>query len=142
VRSVDVEVTIDEVRCRPGLLVSPRREDPTAPTDASEAGGAHQTGHTLAADADIAVAKRTVNTRRSVGAVRFGVNRFNRLGQVCILSGSLGRSSSPPRIIPAGGDAQHAAHGSDRKLGLVRTYETEDRSGIESVSRANQAVAF
>ncbi len=50
--------------------------------------------------------------------------------------------SSTPRVVPAGGDAQHTAlrgHGIDR---LVIAHEPEPFDGIDPVSLANQAVAF
>jgi hypothetical protein len=47
-----------------------------------------------------------------------------------------------PRIVPAGGDTQDAAHGGDRMDGLMCRHELESLDGIVLVSRANQAAAF
>ena len=47
-----------------------------------------------------------------------------------------------PRLVPAGGDTQHPAHGGNRVGGLMRLHDFEDPDGIDPVSRANQAAAF
>src|SRR5208282_5450981 len=47
-----------------------------------------------------------------------------------------------PRIVPAGGDAQHTAHGGDRINGPVCAHESVPLDGTAFVSRANQAAAF
>ena len=52
------------------------------------------------------------------------------------------RRAPAPRVVAAGGDAQHPAHGGGPIHGLVRPHEPVDPDGIESVSRANQAAAF
>ena len=39
-----------------------------------------------------------------------------------------------PRVVAAGGDAQHAAHGSYLMHGLVGSYELERRDGVGAVS--------
>ncbi len=36
------------------------------------------------------------------------------------------RRSLPPRVVPAGGDTQHAAHGGDRMDGLVCGHDIQD----------------
>ena len=52
------------------------------------------------------------------------------------------RPRPSPRVVPAGGDAQHSAHRGHPMMGLIRLHELEDLSGIVPVSRANQAAAF
>ena len=47
-----------------------------------------------------------------------------------------------PRVVPAGGDAQHAAHAWDGMSAWCAAHELESLDGIESVSCANQAAAF
>src|SRR4028118_806718 len=44
-----------------------------------------------------------------------------------------------PRVVPAVGDTQQAAHPEHRVFCLVGSHESEDLDGIDSVSRANQA---
>jgi hypothetical protein len=39
-----------------------------------------------------------------------------------------------PRVVTAGGDAQHAAHGDNSVHGLVSPYECERRDGVAPVS--------
>ena len=52
------------------------------------------------------------------------------------------RPLSRPRIVTAGGDAQHTAHGGDRKNGPVCAHENRTPRRNRFVSRANQAAAF
>ena len=52
------------------------------------------------------------------------------------------RPRASPRVVPAGGDAQHPAHRGHPMMGLIRLHELEDFARTEPVSRANQAVAF
>src|SRR5256885_12642272 len=47
-----------------------------------------------------------------------------------------------PRVVPAGGDAQCAAHHADPMLGLMLAHEPERLLGVDCVSCANQAAAF
>ncbi len=48
----------------------------------------------------------------------------------------------PPRVVAAGGDAQHAAQRGDRMRGLMDSHEVDSFGGIEPVCRANQAAPF
>ena len=50
--------------------------------------------------------------------------------------------TASPRVVPAGGDAQHPAHRGHPMMGLIRLHVLEDFARTEPVSRANQAVAF
>jgi hypothetical protein len=75
-----------------------------------------------------------VNAGRAVGSARFGVDRTNCLGQHLILSGSFGRWAFPPLIVATSRDAEYPAHRTDRKFGLVRSYEPEDVGGTTLVS--------
>ena len=79
------------------------------------------------------------------------VRRAEPAGSPRILARRVGRSfgegqgrwaSVVPRIVPAGRDLQHPAHGGHAVFGLVRRHELESLDGSESVSRANQAAAF
>src|SRR3990172_3622811 len=59
-----------------------------------------------------------------------------------VLLRPLRRRSLPPRVVPARGDLEHAAHRGNAVLGLVGAHEFVDPGGIFPVSRANQAAAF
>ena len=52
------------------------------------------------------------------------------------------REDGFPRMVPAWGDAQRAAHRGDRIGDLIRLHESEPFDGIDLVSLANQAAAF
>jgi hypothetical protein len=52
------------------------------------------------------------------------------------------RLAPVPCVKAARGDAEHAAHRSYRKHGLMRRYKPEDPLGFVLASLANQAVAF
>src|SRR6266849_2468441 len=84
----------------------------------------------------------SVDARRAVRAARHPVNRVNVRRQLHIGPRPRRQRSLPPRVVPAGGDTQHAAHGGDRMDGLVCGHELESLDGIALVSRANQAAAF
>ena len=56
--------------------------------------------------------------------------------------GTIGTLTASPRVVPAGGDAQHPAHRGHRMTCLIRPHKLEDFDRTEPVSRANQAVAF
>src|SRR5271169_6298026 len=70
------------------------------------------------------------------------MNRANARGECRIRPGSCGRRPLEPRIVAAGGDSQHPAHGGNPVHGLIRAHELERRDGTEPVSVANQAAAF
>ena len=73
---------------------------------------------------------------------RLLVKGADLLEQLLILPTSCTRHAPLPRVVPAGGDAQHLAHGGEGMGGLIRLHELEPFDGIEPVSRANQAAAF
>ena len=52
------------------------------------------------------------------------------------------RPAAQPSVVAAGGESQHAAHPLDGEIGLMGVHELESRSGIELLSRADQAAAF
>src|SRR5712692_196583 len=70
------------------------------------------------------------------------MDRSDPLLQLFVLYRSHRHHALAPRVVPAGGDFQHAAHRADREEGLVRAHEREDPFDFFSVSCANQAAAF
>src|SRR3989442_13974337 len=78
----------------------------------------------------------------AVGAARLTVDRLDLRAQLHIGPRSPRQWTLAPRVVPAGGDTQDAAHGGDRMDGLVCRHELESLDGIVLVSRANQAAAF
>lgn len=73
--------------------------------------------------------------------MRGRVNGADALDQRRVAFRASRRRPFRPRIIAAGGDAQHPAYG-DRKNGPVCAHESEPLDGTAFVSRANQAAAF
>ena len=103
---------------------------------------AHQASDAFASHASAPIAQFGVDTRRAVGAARALVDGTDLFDQHRVLSLSPRGGSFAPRVVAAGGDAQHSAHGGNGEFGLVRFYEREDLPGTSPVSRANQAAAF
>jgi hypothetical protein len=77
-----------------------------------------------------------------VGSSGSAVNRLDPLRKRRIGCRPLRERPILPRMISAGGDSQQTAHRGYRVNILIRLHESEDLSGIEPVSRANQAAAF
>ena len=110
--------------------------------DALQIGALHQAGHSLAAYAHAVIGQFSVDARRSIRAFGASVDRADAVRQLRIRTSPRRRWSLQPRIVAAGGDAQHSAHGGYWIPGPVHLDELEDPGGIEPVSRANQAAAF
>ena len=83
-----------------------------------------------------------MNARRTVGAVRAPMDRMDEGRQPDIRHGPRRQGPLQPGIESAGGDAQPPAHHPNRKGGLIRFHEPEDRFVFGAVSCANQAAAF
>src|SRR6185312_15095368 len=106
------------------------------------AGLLEQPGHTLAADADAGGAQIAMDARRAIGAARRSMEVPDPIQQLAIVDASRALGTILPRIVPASGDAQDAAHGGKGMGGPIRLHESESFDGIDPVSRANQAAAF
>ena len=103
----------------------------------------HQPRHTFLADAAVVViGQLRMNARRTVGAVRAPMDRMDEGRQPDIRHGPRRQGPLQPGIESAGGDAQQPAHHPNRKGGLIRFHEPEDRFVFGAVSCANQAAAF
>src|ERR1044072_5316155 len=70
------------------------------------------------------------------------MERANAIEQIRVGHGALRGRPRAPSVVPAGGDAQHAAQPADLMGGPMRPHELESFGGVELVSRANQAAAF
>ena len=77
-----------------------------------------------------------------VGPARPAMDRMNQRGEPDVLDGPGRRRSVHPRVESAGGDTQQLAHHPNRKGGLIRFHEPEDRFVVAVVACANQAAAF
>src|SRR3990172_3009627 len=142
VRPLRPELSLNQVGSRTSLGIAHRRAWCSPAMDALETRLTHQTAHSLATHSDSLGLELRMNPRYPVGPsgtdmdlpyLRHQNNIAQRPSRPLTLS---------PRVVPAGGDLQHSAHRGHWISRLVRPHESEDLSGIESVSRANQAAAF
>ena len=102
----------------------------------------HQPGHPLLADHLTRLLQLGVEPRPAVHlpVLVVGLPDLEHQLRVSLRPGR-GRTAHPS-VVAAGGESQHAAHRPNRIVGLIRLHELEPRSGIELLSRANQAAAF
>ena len=107
-----------------------------------QAGLTHQPSHALATHRASVAVQLGMDPRHPVGASRTLVDGPNRPAQLLVALGATRTPTASPRVVPAGGDAQHSAHRGHPMMGLVCLHEREDLPGIVPVSRANQAAAF
>src|SRR5262245_50391388 len=142
VGALGTEIPLHQVGRRARLWIASRRGDPFAPAHALHAGGAHEPRHSLAPDTDPPGGQLRLHSRRPIGSARLEVNGENRPRQLGVALRPRRERPVLPRVVPAGGDPEHAAHGGDRVVGLVAFHEFESRDGIDVVSLANQAAAF
>ena len=141
VRALRGEVALDQVG-RLSRAVANGRGDELAAADAGNTSLAHQTRDALLADVEAIGLELGMDARRPVRAFGGRVDRANALDQHCIVLGAPRPRPLRPRVIPAGGDAQHMAQRGHRVDGPVLAHELEPLDGIAFVSRANQAAAF
>src|SRR6185437_549779 len=86
---------------------------------------AQEASDALASHAHADLAQLEMDPRRTVDAMRGGMDLADPFTQGCIASGSRRGWPPQPRMVAAGGDTQHTAHGGDRIDGLVRLHESE-----------------
>ena len=130
------------VRGRATARLRARGARAPAPAHPGQARLAHQPRDAFAAHPASAREQLRVHSRHPVRAMRIAVDAANHRAQLLVATGPTRPSTTSPRGVPAGGDAQHPAHRGHPMTGLVCAHEPEDLPGTEPVSRANQAVAF
>ena len=143
VGSVGREVPFDEIDCRASIRVPPGRpRPPTPPARTPDPFLLHQPAHPLLADHLARLLQLGVEPRPAVHlpVLVVGLPDLEHQLRVSLRPGR-GRTAHPS-VVDAGGESQHAAHRPNRIVGLIRLHELEPRSGIELLSRANQAAAF
>lgn len=129
VRAGGRELPLDEIRCRPRRLIAHGRAERVATAHALQAGAPHEPGDPLAPDMKPAVRELGVDAWHAVGAARLTMNRLDLGAQLHIGPRPRGQRPLAPRGVPAGGDAQHAAHGGDRMDGLVAVTNSNPWTG-------------
>jgi len=110
-----------------------------AATCAGQARLSHESRDPLAAHQDAFVGQLRLDPGSSAGSPSGFMDRPNPPGQGSVRLGPGQRNPLAPRVVSARGDAEHARHGRNAKLGPVRAHEPEDL--FRPVSRAYQAVA-
>jgi len=134
------EVPLDQSGAPPRPRPAPW-SSPTSSGSRRAARPAHQPRHPLATNRSILGDELGVDPGSTIGAARRGVDPA-----ICCRNTAPHRraptETRPPRVVPAGGDPQHAAHRGYPMLGLVYLHELEDSDPLESVSRANQPRLF
>ena len=83
-----------------------------------------------------------MHSRHAVRPARLLVDRPDAFEQCRIRSCSRRRLTLKPRVVPARGNLQQAAHHRDPADGLVFAHEPEGFFGVDCVSCANQTAAF
>ena len=142
VRSIGLELAFDPVRDRTMTRVQTRGARASASAHPSQARLAHETSHPFAAHPAPAGHQLGMDPRRPIGATRALVDGPDCAPQRLLALRTKRTPTASPRVVPAGGDAQHPAHRGHPMMGLIRLHELEDFARTEPVSRANQAVAF
>src|SRR5215831_14568789 len=142
VRARGREVPFDEIRRRPRRLIADRRAERLATAHPLEASPPHEPRDPLPPNVNSPVRELGMDTGHAIGAARLPVDRLDLRAQLHIRPRTDRQWALAPRVVPAGGDTQDAAHGGDRMDGLVCRHELESLDGIALVSRANQAAAF
>ena len=125
------EVPRDEIRSGRAVRIATRSDRSLPATHARQAGRTHQTRDALAADGDPVDDEVLVNARDAVRPARPRVERPNASEQGRIGGRACGGRPRAPGIVPAGGDAQHAAQPADLMGGPMRSHELESFGGIE-----------
>jgi hypothetical protein len=128
------EATLDQIGRRTRTRRPLRRGRPPAATHALDPFLAHEATDALLTHALSSLMELGMNAWPAIGTIRPLVDRPNLLPQLGITPGSRARSTLSPRVVAAGGDIQHSAHGGDRIHGLMRSHEPEDFGGIPVVS--------
>jgi len=142
-RSGRGEVTLHEVRRRPGPLVSAGGATELAPGHALDAGVDHEPGHPVASHFLVVLFDQFgPDAPIAIGLPGLGVDQADLLGEDLVGQCPSRRRAVPPAVVAAARDAEEPAHGGRRVRGPVRFDELEPRYGVECVSLANQAAAF
>lgn len=142
VRAGGGEVAINQVGGRRGRRVFGGGLEPPTPRNTLDTCLLHEPGDTLLAHTDALLAQVMQDTGSAVGLVGGLVSGLDLAQEPLVGEFSIRRWTVQPRVVPAGGDAQQTAHGGHGIGDLVIAHEPEERGGICSVSRANQAAAF
>ena len=83
-----------------------------------------------------------MNARRPIGAAALVMDVADTGLEHRIVLLSRRQLTVSPGVVAARGDAEQTGHLGDGEAGLIGSHERECLLGTESVSRANQAVAF
>lgn len=128
IRAAGFEATLHEIGRRQRFRVPDGRCNPFATTHAFDSRDLHQPRHTIVTHALAFFDELGMDSRQTVSAMGTRMNRSNARRQPGILDGARQGFTRIPRVKPAGGGIEDAAHRPHRKRDLVRRYEPEDSS--------------
>ena len=141
--AVRAEVPLDEIWRRTSILGAPGPlHGATPPARSHDPGLLHEPAHTLLTDPLSTFLEVRVDAGSTINPSVLAPDRLNPLRELLISSRTSRRHAIQPGVVAAGGEIQHTAHRPHRKIGLIRLHEVEPRSGIELLSRANQAAVL
>jgi hypothetical protein len=136
------ELTLDQIRRRPGIAITNGRRETLAATRTANRSIAHQTCDPFVADVNALIAKISLDTGSAVVFARLPPACFDPIAESHVCERMRRWCSRRPRIVPTRGNSERTALRGNRIFGLIALHESEDLFGTVSVSRANQAAAF
>src|SRR5579884_4018239 len=142
IRSARCEVAVDQIRCRARVFVAHGCFKAFSPCGALDFALSHDARDALVAHAKAFISQVVLQSRAAVVVTRLTMQRFKAISKQQVRSLSLRRRPLQPRIITARGNTERFAKNRCFEFGLIGLHEFERLSGIELVSRANQAAAF
>src|SRR6185437_10118750 len=142
VRSRGGEAALHQIWSGSGVAIAYRRVNALTTTGALQTSATHQARYAFGAHAYALLGEFGMHPRPSVGRTRALMNVADALEQLPVHLCPRRGCTIAPCVKAAGGDPQQPTHGCHRIGGLIRSHEFESLSGVEWVSRANQAVAF
>lgn len=100
---------VNEIRCRPIIVISNRCFIALSPAGADESAFAHQAGYALVADTNTFVAQIALQPLTAVCAMRLLVVRFETIAEENVGLCARRRRMIAPCVIPARGNTEHTA---------------------------------
>ena len=142
VRSIDFKPAHNEIRSRTRPRTAVRGACSLTPRYPHQTYLSHQPGHALTTDVHPVGGEFGVNTRRSISTTAALIDIPNAGLEDSIVLLARRQLTVSPDVVPARGDTKQSGHFDDGQANLIRSHELECLLGSESISRANQAMAF
>src|SRR5579864_1225833 len=142
IRTIGFEIPVHQIGSGAGAAVLNRCFKAFSSAGAVKSTLPHQARNALITDAKALIAQIFFEPWSTICLTRLTVQRLDAIAKHDIGLVARRWGTFAPRIIPARGNTEHTAQRDDVVMGLIRLHEFERLSGIELVSRANQAAAF